>query len=460
LGLVDVLTDEQRKRRDLWIWGLTFAMIATRFESPFLLVAIMVGLSVSRDGAALRKLAISAAASFGLVELWRHYVFGFWMPNTVYAKMQPPYAPDPRWIPMLQARVNATTEIIEVFGGPLLAILLIWAVVLLWKHLHLPQVFAPQRLPVSIFLLGALLFVCWRGWLFFATDTLAYAVRLIPVGLELLAIALLLTACLRREANRLEILTAAMVAAGTAFGILFGKNWGYFGRMILPCLPFFALAIVHSVSRHIPSKYWSRTALVGCLLCQFISWVPVARTAWMNGHRTTSYSAVEKYGRAGDAVRQLAGLDSMSFLLADVGGSALCCEKLQILDSALLANSYLAHRGYKSFEEYLQRERPQSINTHSPWSDLSGIYKSGLLSDYSLVVVDTTRLLVRNDVYSRLYSRLQATSGVTTLYEWQCLMGPEVPKEYPEADIEFVASRHSCLYLSGDDLIQKGISTK
>jgi hypothetical protein len=453
LWLVDVLTDEQRRHRALWIWALTFALIATRFESPFLVTALLAGLLLSRDGRAFRQMAMAAATAFGMTELWRYHEFGVWMPNTVYAKMWPPYSPPHHLVNMFWARALAVAEIVEVLGGPLLALLCVAAGCFLWKRLALPLAGKAHEGKLRVLLLGTLVLITWRSLPYLTPAKLTHHALYLFLGCELLAIALILGACLGRQANRLETLTAAMVASGMAFGMLFGKNWGYAGRMILPCFPFLALAIAHFVSRHLRLEAWRRTALAGCVLCQLLTWVPAAQQAWADGFGVPAWS-VENFGRAGDAVRRLSDLESLSILLPDVGGSSLYGERLQVLDSALLANSSLAHRGYKAFGEFLQKNQPQVIETHGMWSELTGVYQNERVSNYSLAVVDGSRLLLRNDVYARTYSRLMDTTGVHMGSDGQCL-GTN-PKS--SVDTEFVEMRKSCLCISREDLVRNGIA--
>jgi hypothetical protein len=385
LLLVDVLTGEQpRPRNRLWVGLIAFGLITTRFESPYLIVAIMLGLLLSRERKALLELGTAAATAFVATELWRYHEFGFWMPNTVYAKLQQPYSPPHKWLPMLQVRLEATDDLFYVVGELLLIILLMWAVALVWKRFLLPRLLPPLRLPMCSFMVVLLAIIYWRGSLYLAGDNFTEILRITRVGFELLSIAILLKACLNREASRLVNLMAAIVAAGVAFGILFGKNWGYLGRMILPYLPFLVLAFAYYVRQLTASKFWIRFALIACVLCQLTAWVPLTSYIWFNPNPYVSLKAVERYGKTGDAVRLLAGLDTLSILIPDVGGSSLCCEKLRILDSALLANRYLAHTGYNSMDEYLRKENPQVINAHWPWSETTGIYKSNLLDEYKL----------------------------------------------------------------------------
>jgi len=63
----------------------------------------------------------------------------------------------------------------------------------------------------------------------------------------------------------------------------------------------------------------------------------------------------------------------------------------------------------------------------------------------SYIVIDDSLLLVRDDVYSRLYTRMQGTNRVFMLYGEQCLVGVT---SLAREEIGFVTSRHTCLYVS------------
>lgn len=459
LLMVDVLTDEKRQRwRALLAWVLTFALVATRFESPFLLVALMAGLLWSRDGTGFRQIATGAVAGFGMMELWRHHEFGVWMPNTVYAKMLPPYSPPHQLIPMLSARAFATEELATVFGGPLLALLFVAAGRYLWSFLPKTPVGWPRRVAISIALLGVFLVIAVRILPKLAANSHKEYV-LAVVGFELLAVALIFKTYLQdRQASPIEKLTAALVAAGIAFGLIFGRNWGYVGRMALPCIPFLVLSTVFFICRRVTSSYWRGITLLGCVLCQFLTWTSMSMHAWNGNTGMVSISTIEHTGRVGEAIRELSGPESFSILLPDVGGSSLCCERLQILDSALLSNGYLAHNGYKAFDQYLHEQRPDAIETHGMWSELSGVYRSKLMSGYSLTIVDGSRLFLRNDIYSLMYSRLKTTTGVHIAHGAECLAGIDDEYKGMDTDNEFAAMQQSCLYISRSDLTRNGIS--
>ncbi|WP_027194001.1 hypothetical protein [Paraburkholderia sprentiae] len=63
-------------------------------------------------------------------------------------------------------------------------------------------------------------------------------------------------------------------------------------------------------------------------------------------------------GASVDHLREYLGQPTLKFTTPDVGGAALCCDHLDILDSALLTNASLARRGYAGFADYLNKERP------------------------------------------------------------------------------------------------------
>jgi hypothetical protein len=458
LCLVHVLTDDKPGRhRTLWVWALTSALIATRFESPFLIVFLIIGLLFSGDKRSVVQVVVSAGTAFLVIELWRLFEFRSWMPNTFYAKMLPPYSPPQLLLPMLRMRVAATLEIIEILGGALFIVLLVAAGSLLLKRIStFPRWVATYRAPLSVLFFGAL-FVLTRKVLPILVQYFFHRGHedLILAVSTLLALAIAVNTCARRQASSLERSVGVLTAAGVAFGILFGKNWGYEGRMILASVPFLVLSIALFLERHIPSQHWRRTALVSCILLQMLVWGGALRIAWAQGD-PVPISTIEKTGLAADAVRRLAQLDSLSFLVPDVGGSSLCCERLEILDSGLLTNSYLAHHGYGAFDEYLHHRRPQVIESHGWWSLASQLYRSEVMKDYSLAVVGQSRLLLRNDIYLQLYRQLEAGTGAHVISGLQCL--DNMNQNYLwDLDIDFMRSRQNCLYVSRDDLIRNGI---
>jgi hypothetical protein len=76
---------------------------------------------------------------------------------------------------------------------------------------------------------------------------------------------------------------------------------------------------------------------------------------------------------------------------------------LRILDLALLANRELANKGYAAIDTYIGNNLPDVIETHSPWSQASGIEEaSSFTNHYKRIVVDGLPLFLRNDVFERI----------------------------------------------------------
>jgi hypothetical protein len=102
LALVYVLTSNiGRSAQFISAWTLTSLLLATRFEAPYMLLALLIGLLLSQDGELdvpdRRFLVVLLGASlltFAGMGWWRHHTFGVWMPNTVYAKLWRPYQPE------------------------------------------------------------------------------------------------------------------------------------------------------------------------------------------------------------------------------------------------------------------------------------------------------------------------------------------------------------------------------
>ena len=340
----------------------------------------------------------------------------------------------------------------QVLGGPLIAVLLIALGTFLARRLTLPHWVETFRAPLSVLFLCSYLAVAWICYHYAITILFRVGNELIKLAVPgFLVIGITLKVCNRKQAESLERLVAVLAAAGVLFGLFFGQNWGYPGRMILSCAPFLLLAIVKIVEWRVPSEHWRRTALVACILFQAIVFVPAVRSAWRVGD-PVPLSLVEKTGRAADAIRQLAGVDSLSIFVPDVGGTSLYFARLEILDSALLANSFLAHHGYQATEQYLEAHRPQVIESHGIWSIVTKVYQGEAIKGYSPVVVDGTRLLLRNDIHTRVSSELDNTTGADLTFGVDCL-ADAVP-------IDFLGSRQSCLFISHDDLVRNGVDLK
>jgi hypothetical protein len=72
------------------------------------------------------------------------------------------------------------------------------------------------------------------------------------------------------------------------------------------------------------------------------------------------------------------------------------------MDSALLANHFLAKKGYAGTKEFVQVNRPDLIEVHEPWSSAGSFYEENDLDGYDLVGVNGMFAFLRSDLYQRL----------------------------------------------------------
>ncbi|HET9183313.1 MAG TPA: hypothetical protein VFP59_14340 [Candidatus Angelobacter sp.] len=440
LCLVYLLT-ENRSGKRTWIscWVLSAAMILTRFEAPYLILFLAAGLLLAGRQRSCLHLTIAASFGFVCLEIWRYLRFRAWMPNTVYAKMRFPYSPPHAWLAQFQTRFAATCELLRVLQGILVVVLIVAIVNGVSKGFRIATPAWAHRPPtVALFVAGvtALNFACLPTLL-----SSAYQVEYRPY--IILAVALTIISTFRvsfhRSTNSLERIVFLLALAGILFGIVFGRNWGYDGRMILACIPFLLLSTCLFLQRQMKSTNWRVAALCTCILVQLPLWMKGVKQAWQNVD-LPSVSAIEKTGIDADILRRSVNRHRLSILLPDIGGSTLCCERLEVFDSALLANTFLAHHGYEVFDQYLQQTMPEVIESHGFWSDISHLYNSAVMNDYSLTVINGRRLLLRND----LYAEFKAKTGALETEGKQCTGTLQTST----SDEAFVKQKVRCLYVS------------
>jgi hypothetical protein len=381
-------------------WFIATLLLATRFESPLMLLFLAIGIFLDGDHREDRPsrrglfiLAAGALVSFGILELWRHHAFGVRMPNTVYAKEWPPYS---RWhgrkslTLWLGESISAITVLLAVLGIPLLTTLVLTVNGLLRRN----------------FDWASLSHVSKAVW------TLAFGAFVVTW--------------------------------------IIGKDWGYAGRMIVPMLPFLLISIAALCRGSLSNKTRFIPLLGGIVAWQFCFWFLVV----IYGSKpTVSIEEVRGYALGADAIRGALNKQTLVVMLPDVGGSSLYGEHLRILDSALLSNPELAKRGWSYFREYFQKTMPDLFETHSIWANYQNAYDSDLLNDYSLVSANGKRFFVRNDLYAQLLRNKDGKVLPVDAY-LGCLGGP-VP-----ADIAFSRTRKACLVLGLADVTGRSSRTE
>lgn len=375
-------------------YALIPLLMLTRFEAVFYLGFALGWMVVFYPQERTRafRMGVWLVLCFVLLTLWRYWAFGTLLPNTIIAKLQVPYSMK-GW-PGLREKLRGLKDFLFVNAALLIGLIL-----------------------------------SLQG------------------GKKL----------------RLDPMPVLLIVSFGVFALVSGRNWGYIGRMFIAVLPLFVLSIAERLAQT-RQRYVFR-ALVLCLLGTFVFNQALLREtadtvilgAAMRGVLPASLNAAEdaarkkkwddfpgdwrgvtpaNYAMTGtsvDELREYLGKPTLRFMTPDVGGTALCCEHLEILDSGLLTNPTLARHGYAGFADYLNRERPEIIETHGSWSVDSGIYSvAEFKADYQPVVYKGTLLWLRHDVVQRLVDR-----GLTA--------DPVHPAKL--ADVRYMGDRRDVWYL-------------
>ena len=325
----------------LWLLGTSVVLaVTTRFEA--VLYVGLLGLSVvSVPGRrAFRTILGAALGTVALLSIWRLAVFSDVLPNTFWAKRWPPYAalglPD---------RLAGAVELLSFFVGPLLA--------------------------------------------------------LAVVGRSGFSLARVL------QARRRELgILAAPIAGAVLMGILTGRHWGYSGR-----IPYFAFP--------------PALALLSLLFCDWVearrsrfrmavaagslaSAVAVSMVAFPSGFLDAALKggafgvSPHTYAESGQVFRRLAAaaeLPHAAVLTSDVGGLALCCDELRIVDFAFLSNRKLARKGPAAIGEVLDAEAPELVEAHWKWPAVGKLYElPSFQAHYAPAFAGGTKLWLRRDV--------------------------------------------------------------
>lgn len=372
--------------RSQWAWVIVPLLLLTRFESVFYLgfaVAGCCAVGGTERGYSLKTLFMIAGA-FLLIAAGRWAYFSDFMPNTVWAKMHPPYTATSAaavkirshlWATYLFVRSNAGFLAVGVLlagvagAHKLLGDIKVWLIVAFVCFTLATGVSKgyPQRLYVAVLPVFLLLAVqqCsdvrWHklriGWLQFTTFRPRVLVPAVAVLLGLF--------------TNIELIKAnASRAATGAF---------YQGHLSGPVLWRFGFLF--------PEEHFGVTPAT---------------------YRQT--------GLLFDRLRILLGLRTLRVMSPDVGGLGLCCDgnSLNVLDSALLTNPILGRTGYAEFSAYFNEYLPDVIETHGTWSKVSKIYELSVFrSLYKPAVFDGTLLWIRNDRVDAL--RDEPRVGMTTV---------------------------------------------
>ncbi|MEI8348687.1 MAG: hypothetical protein WCI77_00900 [Candidatus Omnitrophota bacterium] len=348
---------------------LSFILVTVRFEFAFYQIIASLFLMSGFSCQAL-WMTTGSLSGFVLLTLVRINIFGTYLPNTIWAKCQPPYS--------------------YYRGGAVLH----WYYFLKDRYNGCMQMFSPFKF-------------LWLSFipLFFLTRMLGRI--LVPKKFIL-------------TLSALERYAIGYCVAVLIFSTVIGKSWSYDARLQLSALPllFYLLLSISSRVFLIPKKLLSACFIYAMIICiadsinkyppsgGMMNFKTVHASNAAIGWRSVTPANFKITGNAVEHLRRALGLETISFLVPDIGGLALGHERVRVLDSALLANAFLAKYGYKEFAHYIEAQKPDVIVTHSIWSEVSGIYKSQFFkSSYIPIVIDDNWVYVRQDHVDFLSSK-------------------------------------------------------
>lgn len=219
-----------------------------------------------------------------------------------------------------------------------------------------------------------------------------------------------------RRIRARDVLPVASFSLGYIMGVAvfnvgIGRNWGYIGRMEQSAIALGVVAVVLSKPRFMRSltSMPRLLAVIAAMLLLAACGVEkqfIAARLHPESQVAVTPAAYRKTGEAMNDVRVKLGRPELSVLTPDVGGSSLCCSNLRILDLALLANAALARDGFDALPSYLEAGKPDLVETHGMWSEVSKLYDIAYFRDnYTPIAVRGMWMYLRDDLRLELDSR-------------------------------------------------------
>lgn len=218
-----------------------------------------------------------------------------------------------------------------------------------------------------------------------------------------------------------------LLAGFFVFAFVTGKVWGYEGRMVLAALPL----LLWLVPKAWPAGYGFTPTMAAVILSGLINAGQITKNVetirkGIDGtvHVAVTPASYRLTGQTVNTLREKLGLNTLTFVVPDVGGLALCCDlhALRIVDIAMLTNTTLARQGYGALDSVLEVEHPDLIETHHTWSVFSGIYKlPRLRNGYTPVVFRNILFWLRNDHFEAL--RTDPSVEMTSVTAFSALDG-------------------------------------
>jgi hypothetical protein len=338
--------------RRSWLWAAlaTVVFLTARFEAALYFAVLLGPLLLRGQWRGFLLMAVFGLTVFAAEEAWRWASFAEWAPNTIYAKMWPPYSggglPE-----AIRSRAEALVEPAAA-AAPLLAIIALLAIAG-------GRARAPRK-------------------------------KIDPT-------------------SPLWVIVSPILAV-EMFGLAAGRNvYGAFGRMQIVALPFVLIgagllfdALTTDLSglrrRLILTLAVALSIETGAFVSAQSILVALKTPRPLGDDLGVTPANYRITGTLVDDLRRRLDLPALVFMTPDIGGAALCCDRLRIVDLGMLANRRLAHAGYGAAAEVLASERPDVIEAHEVWANSSGLTSLGAFkAGYTPLMAGRTRLYLRND---------------------------------------------------------------
>jgi hypothetical protein len=371
------------ENKSKWTYLVIPLLLLARFESIYYLLFALSGLWVfnkeDKHKAYLLRYLLFVVTVFSFVTLIRYIYFNDFLPNTIYAKMNPPYTPVD-FKSKLIFKFSGLTEFLYVYSGFLLTLCVIF--------------FLNKSISINInsfFVLAFLSFSLLSG------KNWGYDGRM---ALACLPVFVLMLFDVNPEYTQLSFL----IRDKTKYS--YTKNQCLFVVLVASILTSYIINIplyVTNLQKIVKGGFYQK--LLPHIFDEYINNI-ISKRNLINDYGISP----ENYritGIAVDKLRQILGLDVIKFMTPDVGGVGLCCTKISVLDLGLLTNRYLAKNGYSKLDILLQSVVPDVIETEDTWSTVSEIYKSNYFNENYIPIVFNKNLLWINKSHYQHLSEMK-----------------------------------------------------
>lgn len=362
LGLLLLLFVLSERSRHPASYFLVPLILLVRFETVFYIGVALSFLWLFRreDRGRTMSLGVWLTVFFALLTLCRWYVFGDFLPNTIWAKMNPPYSQE---MPAIQS-------LIDKFNGGYLFLRIHFPILIILACVYSLRPSSSRVADPAVgVLVGFFLFTLITGPLISG-----YPGRMFVGALPLLFLLVVeqLNVIRERETGSSVAIIASLIVISTI--------------------------LVNSESAKNNIKLILKAAIERELLPgPFERRVEQSLSEFRYSANSKTY---RENGLAANEIAKALGVSKFVLNAPDIGGLGLCCPhgSLEVIDSALLANQRLAREGYSSFSQQLRETEPDLILTHWIWAKASGIYQdSYFLREYRPIVYRDTLFWIRAD---------------------------------------------------------------